>query len=169
MERQSAEAHRDYRQSSEKFDYFMTGVSVAICGYLVQTFDANGLTGGDVVPKLEFASISLFLISIYFGIRRIEGVISGKRLNYSYLKEQEQIGDISRSAAAGETIMIDGAIANQATILAHIEECDERIKALKEKMNDSADKTLRNYKVRNALFMSGIAVQFAAKIVLGVT
>jgi hypothetical protein len=167
MENQSTEAHRDYRQSSEKFDYFITGVSIAICGYLVQTFDSHGLFEASIASKLEFCSICIFMLSVLFGLRRLEGVISGKRQNYSYLRENELISDISESAADGKTITIGGKRANKTDILQYIDERDERKIELVEELNKISDRNELNYKVRNFLFMLGIGVQLSAQVVLG--
>lgn len=102
VERLSAEIHRDYRQASEKFDYFLTGVTIAICGYLVQIYDASGLKNFDVVSCLGLFSICLFLLSLIFGFKRTEKLIHGKRKNYNYLKANERISDISNCLASGK-------------------------------------------------------------------
>ena len=164
MERQSAEAHRDYRQANEKFDYFLTTVTIAMCGYLVQTYDASGLKNLDVASIFGMISICLFLISIFCGFRRMEKLIQAKRKNYDYLKTSERIGDISRSTASGETVLFDGNPADKNKILNEIEKCDERVASLTKEMNDLGDSSQWLYKARNNTLLLGIAAQFIAQI-----
>ena len=146
MERQSAEAHRDYRQANEKFDYFLTTVTIAMCGYLVQTYDASGLKAFDAITLLGAGSIFLFLTSILCGFRRMEKLIKAKRKNYDYLRASERIGDISRSAASGETVLFDGKPADKNKILSEIEKCDERVESLTNEMNELGDSAEWLYK-----------------------
>ncbi len=168
MERQSAEAHRDYRQANEKFDYFLTTVTIAMCGYLVQTYDASGLKTFDTVTMLGASSIFLLLVSIFCGFRRMEKLIKAKRKNYDYLKANERIGDISRSAASGETVLFDGKPADKNKILSEIAKCDERVESLTTEMNDLGGKAEWLYKARNNTLLLGIAVQFVAQILSGI-
>lgn len=168
MERQSAEAHRDYRQANEKFDYFLTTVTIAMCGYLVQTYDASGLKTLDTVSIFTMLSICLFLYSILMGFHRMEKLIQAKRKNYDYLRANERIGDISRSAASGETVLFDGQPADKNKILSEIEKCDERIEKLTKEMNDLGDRAEWLYKARNNTLLLGLAAQFIAQILSGI-
>ncbi len=168
MERQSAEAHRDYRQANEKFDYFLTTVTIAMCGYLVQIYDASGLRNFDVVSILGASSICLFLASILCGFHRMEKLIQAKRKNYDYLRASERIGDISRSAASGETVLFNGEPADKNKILSEIEKCDERVASLTKEMNDKGGSAEWLYKVRNNTLLLGMALQFLTQILSGI-
>lgn len=139
-----------------------------MCGYLVQTYDASGLKTLDIVTVLGASSIFLFLVSIFCGFHRMEKLIKAKRKNYDYLKTNERIGDISRSAASGETVLFDGKPADKDKIFGEIAKCDERVETLIKEMNYLGDKAQWLYKARNNTLLLGIAVQFVAQIVSGI-
>lgn len=168
MEKQSAEVHRDYRQAIEKFDYFLTGVTIAICGYLIQTYDASGLKNFELVSYLGMFSICVFLISILFSLLRLEKLIHGKRNNYDYLRINEQITDIGSEASSGKAVYFNNKPASNATILAEIEKRSKHSDNLVIDMNELAESAEWLYLARNYTFLLGIALQFITRILYGI-
>jgi len=80
-------AHKYWQQADERFDYFITGVTGAMCAYLVQTMTINPISFSP--NSLELAGLAVLLISTYLGIKRIETAIGLHRSNFQMLHDQE--------------------------------------------------------------------------------
>jgi len=66
----SDKVHEYLRQSSEKFDYFVTGITGTLCVYIIQTFQAEKIS---ISPNtLELLSLLTLITSVFAGFKRIE-------------------------------------------------------------------------------------------------
>jgi len=78
MSIQKVEKAFDYwRQSTEKFDYFVLGLSGALCAYISQTYTPTIL--GRNPGTLELMALCMFVAAVVAGFKRIEGTISNLR------------------------------------------------------------------------------------------
>jgi hypothetical protein len=66
----SDKAHEWWLQSSERFDYFITGLAGALAGYIGKS--ASLVAIGFNQATLEVVAASAFVASFVFGLRRIE-------------------------------------------------------------------------------------------------
>ena len=75
--------YEKWRESTEKFDYFILGVLGALCAYISQTYKAErlGLNPG----TLDLLALLVLVLAAVFGFRRIEAVNQGSLINHRIL------------------------------------------------------------------------------------
>lgn len=76
-----------HNNASEKLDYFILGVSLAICAYLAQTNPYAQI--GINKETFLLGTLLVFVASAICGLKRIESTISDLRINAALLKEQD--------------------------------------------------------------------------------
>jgi hypothetical protein len=79
MENPADFLYKAHRESSEKFDYFVCGVSGALFAYLGQKFDG---TTPVLAFILEVAALGALATSFYYGLKRVEISVTCPRGNY---------------------------------------------------------------------------------------
>ena len=93
--------HEKWRESTEKFDYFILGVVGALCAYISQTFKPEriGLNPG----TLELLALLVLVLGAVFGFRRVEQVNLVTLVNYRILHANERRRSRGRWSAAYTT------------------------------------------------------------------
>ena len=96
----SDKIHSWWRDSSERYDYFITGLGAALAGYVGKsaTIAVIGLNQ----PTLELASAAAFIGSFIFGLRRIEQSTLLTRLTSDRIYHHDSAAnaeEVSRSAS----------------------------------------------------------------------
>lgn len=92
MSERSLMTFEHYREASQRFDYFITGLSGALCAYIAQTFQPEKIA---VSPKtLELIALLLLIGSVIAGFKRIEAIIQTHKLNHQKLDLTEKTGAI---------------------------------------------------------------------------
>jgi hypothetical protein len=86
MERPADFLFKAHRESSEKFDYFVCGVSGALFAYLGQKFDG---TTPILAFSFELAALGALATSFYYGLKRIELSITCLGGNYRQAEAAE--------------------------------------------------------------------------------
>jgi hypothetical protein len=78
MEDQFYLKKKSWYESAEKFDYFMAGLAGAVLGYVAPTVKLQevGFNG----PTFELVSMFVFLLALVAGLKRIETLVHGVRL-----------------------------------------------------------------------------------------
>src|ERR1039457_2075308 len=74
-------------QGLRRFDYFILGISIALCAYVGQTISPERF--GWSAYTLEVISVGLLVASAFFGFRRIETQIRMDELNHEILDAYE--------------------------------------------------------------------------------
>jgi hypothetical protein len=89
-----------YLESSQKFDYFMTGLCVAVFAYSVQSFDA-----GNYENYIFLAPIAWFLLllAVLAGIVRLEYSVNQLGIGYLILSLDKRLNE-SKIAKHGTLI-----------------------------------------------------------------
>lgn len=157
-------AHFAWEQAAQRLDYFLTGVSAALVGYVGQSLELTqiGLNRGTG----EIIAVALFAGSFWGGVRRLEAVTTGQRFNASRLFHSEAADEISRAAQTGELhVSPDG---NEVFLPAHLQVAsrDHRalVEALSEAIERSNEDSLRRYRWRNRLLIGGFVVLVGARL-----
>ena len=159
----SDKVHDYWRQSSEKFDYFVTGVTGALCAYISQTFKPEQIS---LSPNtLELISLLILILSVYAGFKRIEYTVETFRYNHRSLYLSEQVGQLITKYNGGHLI-------NEATgEIISPEIVELKIQTLKEiqpKVEENAEKAATGsgnwYKWRNRFLTIGFLMLVASKI-----
>jgi hypothetical protein len=157
-------AYEHGRDASQRFEYFILGVSAGLCAYIGQTLAPQKL--GFSPYTFEIVSLLLIVASVVAGFKRIEKLIMCHRLNAKFLHLAEERGELA-SNFSGKPL-----INTETGNIRTPEQVEQRIKALGdaipkchqlfEKTSESAN---RYYKVRNWLLGVGFLGLLASKIV----
>lgn len=97
-------AFEHYREAEQKFNYFITGLTVTLFAFLAKDFSPQALGRPEYA---EILALILLLMSIYFGFKRIDITILVFQLNHKYLDAQEKL-DKLRSNFDGSPLAING-------------------------------------------------------------
>ncbi len=163
---QSEKIHDEYRQASDKFDYFITGVTIAICGFLVQTYQPIKLSLWPLTSgTLELMAIIAFLLSIFFGLMKIEKGLEVKRVNYWHLKASEERDAMRQGAQGISAISIEGNYISPDQTASLFSFLDKKAKETRKDCDTYANHAGFCYSVRNCLFLAGISFQVVSKII----
>ncbi len=159
----SDKVHDSWRQSSEKFDYYVTSITGALCAYISQTF---------VPQKIAFCPNTLELIallvlagSVFAGFKRIEKVINTHRLNHSSLYLSESLGELITNYTGGNMINeASGTTMSAEEAAAHIEAIESIQPEVEENLKISTEEAAKWYVWRNWLLATGFFALVAAKV-----
>lgn len=99
----SDKVYESWLQASQKFDYFVAGVCLALVGYLANAF--NPAPVGANASTLELGGVLSILLAAFAAFRRIEAHIRMLRLMHQRLFRQEAAGALTSAAATGESLI----------------------------------------------------------------
>ncbi len=77
------------RESAQRFEYFLLGISVGLCAYVGQTLKSEKL--GFSPYTFQVVSLVILFLSIIAGFRRVEMMIATAGLNYELVALQAQM------------------------------------------------------------------------------
>jgi hypothetical protein len=160
-EQRSIIAFGYYHESEQRFEYFITGISTALCAYVGQTlkpqeFGFNSYT-------LEVASVVLIVTSIIFGFRRIQLGIHLNFLNHSMLHMGEVRGTLM-SMQQGGVNKLSGEVLTATDVANQIAAINKDLPAAETAIKTTQTKTARYYNYRNVFLLFGFIGLFASKI-----
>jgi hypothetical protein len=152
-----------WRDASEKFDYFVTGLTGALVAFIGERLQPTPL--GPNAATVEVAALLLLIASVMVGFKRIEVVVTSFRLMYQRTYRQEARGALV-SAYQG------GGLLNSSTgdVLSPVE-IEHKVGVL-EAETDAAEKHLEElavssaslYRWRNRLLLAGFLTLVASRI-----
>ena len=94
-----------YRESLQRFEYFIVGVSLAVCAYVGHTLHPEKLTFLSTYT-IEVVSLALLILSASVGLKRIESLVQTSRWNGQLLDAIEKRGTIMKySSGNGSSIV----------------------------------------------------------------
>jgi hypothetical protein len=96
-EKRSLIAFEHYREAEQRFEYFIAGVSTALCAYVGQTLQPQKF--GFNPYTLEVLSLGLIVASIILSFKRIESGIWLSQLNHKLLHMAEVRGELVSAGA----------------------------------------------------------------------
>lgn len=159
----SDKVHENWRQSSEKFDYFVTGITGALCAYISQTFKPEQISFSP--NTLELVSLLILVGSVYAGFKRIESAVETHRHNHHSLHLSEQTGQLMSkfegqhllNEATGEILPAEQVVAK----IKYLKKIQPEVESLAE---TAAQEAGTWYTWRNRLLASGFCLLVAAKV-----
>ena len=162
-EKRSIIAFEYYREGEQRFEYFITGISTALCAYVGQTLQAQKF--GLNPYTLEVLSLALVVTSIIFGFKRIEVGISLKSLNHQMLHLGELRGVlVSNPNPQGFINQESGEVLTPAEIKKRIATINKDLPNIEKNIKTAQDKILKYYRCRNWLLLCGFIGLFVSKI-----
>jgi len=162
-EKRSVIAFEHYREGEQRFEYFITGISTALCAYVGQTLQPQRF--GYNPYTLEVFSLALIVISLIFGFKRIELGISLKLLNHHMLHLGEVRGTLL-SNPQGFLNQDSGQVMTPGDIIKAINRIDKDLPTTFAKMKKAKAEILKYYKCRNLFLLVGFVGLFISKILV---
>lgn len=155
--------HKKWRESTEKFDYFILGVLGALCAYISQTYKAErlGLNPG----TLDLLALLVIVLAAVFGFRRIEAVNLGTLINYQILHSNERLGVLASVTQNGSGINTQtGQTYTPEYAAGEIPQLTQQIEQLKPQLQATHERAQRYYQLRNGLTLVGFLMLLSAKL-----
>jgi hypothetical protein len=162
-EQRSVIAFTRYWEDEQRFEYFITGISTALCAYVGQTLQPQRF--GYNAYTLEVFSLVLVVTSIIFGFKRIEFGIWLKFLNHHWLHLGELRGKLV-SARPGSVNEQTGEVLTPAAIQKQIEQINKDLPATRKNIETAQAKIKRCYNYRNVFLLLGFVGLFVSKILV---
>jgi hypothetical protein len=155
--------HQRWRESTEKFDYFILGVLGALCAYISQSYKPEKL--GVNPGTAELLALLVLVLAAIVGFRRIEATNLATLLNHQILHANERRGVLTSvihngpgfNSHTGETYTPE--YARQ-----EIQNMGKKIDQLNPQLRIVQQQAQRHYKLRNALMLLGFLALLAAKL-----
>lgn len=152
-----------WRQAVEKFDYFVLGITGALCAYISQTYRPVqlGMNSG----TLELVALALLIFSAISGFKRIENTIEVTLLNHRLLRANEEKGILVTKSQAGTLVNEStGEIFSSQKVAHIIESITSSIPKVQIQIECASNAAMRWYHIRNRLILIGFVVLVASKV-----
>ena len=166
MSERSVEVFKSYEEGEDKFDYFVCGVAGALFTYVGQTYTPQKLTHW--FNAFEPIALLLLATSFFVGLRRIEAVLTMKRINHKFLHASEGAGYMTKALAESSPSALHytegGQIRNTQQIEAERKRQMTIAKECETVLSQQRIKVRSLYKLRNNLLILGFIAIFCAKI-----
>ena len=162
-EKRSIIAFEHYLESEQRFEYFITGISTALCAYVGQTLQPQKF--GFNPYTLEVLALTLVVASIIVGFKRIELGISLHRLNHALLHMGEVRG-VLVSNPEGFINELTGDAITPVMIEKRVERIEKAVQSTEQNVETAQAKVLKYYHWRNWLLLCGFLGLFVSKILV---
>jgi hypothetical protein len=152
-----------YRESSDKFDYFITGISGALVAFVGQNISPVriGWNSGTV----ELLGLTVLLGSLLLGFRRIETNVTVFQLMHQRLHREEGRGNLLAAYQGGTMLNSStGDVLSPIEIEALALNLKAEKEVIAEKLEELSSQSGRFYRWRNRLLLAGFILLITARI-----
>ncbi len=164
MDEYSAKAYDNYREASQRFEYFVLGLCVAVVAYAGQTLQPERF--GSNSSTVEIGAILLLIACVALGLKRVEKIIAFHVANLNVLEVK------GRRSALARFVLEGGSRVNPETselwlpddMKKQIAEFDKIIPDLEKKLNNLNKALVRLYSWRNSLLILGLVGLVVSKV-----
>src|SRR5215475_5954622 len=149
-----------YYQGLQRFEYFIVGVSLALCAYVGYTLHPEKLTFISAYT-IEVVSLALLILSAGVGLKRIQSLVQISRLNGQLLDAIEKRGAlmVAKPNAEGLVVMkYPARILTSEAASNWVRELNDKIQVLHHMMEKETTRAEKLYKWRNRVLLIGFAV-----------
>ena len=162
--KRSDQVYQHYLVASEKFDYFVLGVSIALVGYLAADLEPTAL--GLTSSGLQAFAAGAFLISSFSGFKRVESHVVLLKTMYSRLYSEESAGALAQVASSGRQAVNTSTgrslTPNEALQQYYFHSVGAEVTS--EWLETAVKRSGRWYMVRNLFLLGGLALLLASKL-----
>lgn len=153
-----------WREASEKFDYFVTGLALALVGYLGA--DMNSVRIGVTPEGMQAIAAVLLLLSAGAGLKRLEVSVAIYKIMHMRLYSEESAGAIGAAAAGGGTLYnaSTGAYVSPEHAAYQYHYHRAGVQVTKEQLDGLVASATRWYSVRNGFLMAGLVVLVSSRV-----
>ena len=163
-DKRSIIAFEHYREGEQRFEYFITGVSTALCAYVGQTLQSQKF--GFNSYTLEVLSVGLVVASIVLGFKRIQDGIFINQLNSDRLHKAEVRGELVLSSRKGQPFINKqtGDVITPIEAQKQIAYIEQVLPVRNKQIKSLQAKVAKLYRWRNRLLLCGFIGLFVSKI-----
>lgn len=160
----SDKLHAEWRAATEKFDYFILGVTCALSAFIGQGYRPERL--GLNPAALELVALLVFVLAVVAGFRRIEKTLLVTVLNSRELHAFEARGGMVAKMQSGQTLINEatGQFFSSEQAAARVVELTKTIKETQPVLEAAKSAAYRHYRLRNSLLLLGFLLLLSARI-----
>jgi len=155
-----------YRESLQRFEYFIVGASLALCAYVGHTLHPEKLTFLSAYT-IEVVSLALLILSAGVGLKRIESLVQISRLNGQLLDAIEKRGAVMVAKPNSEGLIVvkyPGRLLTSDEAANWVRELNDRISVLRHMIEKETTRAGSLYKWRNRLLLIGFCGLVLSKV-----
>jgi hypothetical protein len=168
MAERSLIAYEHWRESSQKFDYFMTGLSGALVAYIAETYSPQRI--GWSPNSIELLSVFLLVASLVAGFKRIDYNVGAFKIMSQKLDAEEKLGSLTASMSNAPVLnVLTGEILTFTDIESKRAYYTQVISFSESKLKTWTDRSFKAYRLRNYLLVMGFSAIITSKIWLAYT
>jgi hypothetical protein len=163
MSERSLLAYEAYREASQKFDYFVTGLTGTLCAFIGTTFEPSKI---DFSPQtMELLALCMLVSSVLAGFKRIEVTIETHKFNHHLLHTNEGIGKLVTEFNGKPIVNKDtGHVYSPKDVPRAIEILKEKLPPIEKRLEVLLIESGFYYKTRNILLFVGFSVLVASRV-----
>ena len=155
-----------YRESLQRFEYFIVGVSLALCAYVGHTLHPEKLRFLSAYT-IEVVSLALLILSAGVGLKRIESLVQISRLNGQLLDAIEKRGAVIAAKPNSEGLFFvkyPGRILTSEEAANWLRDLNDKINVLHHMIETATTRAESLYKWRNRLLLIGFCGLVLSKL-----
>jgi hypothetical protein len=155
-----------YYDGLQHFEYFIVGISLALCAYVGYTLHAEKLTFLSAYT-IEVVSLALLIFSAGVGLKRIESLVQTSRLNGQLHDAIEKRGAIMTAKPFAEGLIIvkdPGRLLTNEAAANWVRELNEKVMVLHHMIETETTRAERLYKWRNKVLLIGFLGLVLSKV-----
>jgi len=155
-----------YRESLQRFEYFIVGVSLAVCAYVGHTLHPEKLTFLSTYT-IEVVSLALLILSAGIGLKRIESLVQISRWNGHLLDAIEKRGAVMAAKPNSEGLIVvkyPGRLLTMEAAANWVCELNDRIPVLHHMIENATTRADTLYKWRNRLLLVSLCGLVLSKV-----
>jgi hypothetical protein len=161
MERRSDSIVESHQESSEKFDYFMSGVTGALFAYLGQALDYSSHW---IAFWTGMATLGALAVSFYYGLKRIELAVTLKGGDIRTNRANEDIQYLTERMFKKEMIFRGGERITEEMACQIVDDARQEISQTNKTLKVWGDIALKLYRKRNLWLFIGFGLLISERI-----
>lgn len=163
MEDRSVVSYEHYREATQRFEYFFTGIIGALCAYISQSFTSIKI--GFNSNTIELLSLSILFLSFFFSIKRLEKIIQLFRDVHKKIDAADKKGKLVTNIDIAPFVNEKtGQVYTLDDIKKEIALIDLLLPRLENNLETLNTTAIKYYKLRNRFFYLGFILLIISKV-----
>ena len=162
-DQRSDDIYWKWRESTEKFDYFILGATGALFAFISEKYTPEKI---DANPgTLELSALFVLVLAAIAGFKRVEYTILVTSINHKELYANENRGALVANSKGGPVFNHStGEILSESEVKAEIANLTQKITQLQSETLPIQENAKQAYRCRNILLLVGFLTLLAAKL-----
>jgi hypothetical protein len=158
-------AFEHYRDSEQRFEHLILGVSTALCAYVGQHLEPHKIGWNSFT--LEVIGLTLLVVSLVLGFKRIEAGVFLHQLNANLLDGGEKRGVLMANRGRSALNELTGDVSTPESIEKELHVFAQVIPKLQHRIGELQSRTLSCYRWRNRFLLAGFVAALVARLLAG--